>query len=141
MVTPTNWLSEVDRPSTAEHDLPLSKVCPVCGRHFSYRKKWENVWLQVRYCSTRCRGKRVNKIDLRLEAAILGLLKKRKSGYTICPSEAARYINPTKWRQLMPNTHDAARRLAIKGVIEITRGGVTIDASVAHGPSRLKLVT
>ncbi|MEB3221712.1 MAG: DUF2256 domain-containing protein [Candidatus Sericytochromatia bacterium] len=38
-------------------DLP-EKVCPVCGRPFSWRKKWERVWDEVRYCSERCRRRR-----------------------------------------------------------------------------------
>ncbi|MEL6244980.1 MAG: DUF2256 domain-containing protein [Pseudomonadota bacterium] len=35
-------------------DLP-EKTCPVCGRHFTWRKKWERVWNEVIYCSERCR--------------------------------------------------------------------------------------
>ena len=35
-------------------NLP-QKVCPVCGRPFSWRKKWEQVWQEVRFCSDRCR--------------------------------------------------------------------------------------
>lgn len=35
-------------------DLP-SKVCVVCNRPFNWRKKWEKVWPEVRYCSDRCR--------------------------------------------------------------------------------------
>jgi hypothetical protein len=33
-----------------------SKVCLACGRPFSWRKKWERDWEQVRYCSDRCRA-------------------------------------------------------------------------------------
>ncbi len=36
-------------------DLP-TKVCPVCGRPFAWRKKWERVWEDVKYCSDRCRS-------------------------------------------------------------------------------------
>jgi len=36
-------------------DLP-TKICPVCGRPFAWRKKWADVWDQVIYCSQRCRG-------------------------------------------------------------------------------------
>ncbi|WP_261663467.1 DUF2256 domain-containing protein [Deinococcus sp. Marseille-Q6407] len=32
-----------------------SKVCPVCGRPFQWRRKWERDWDNVRYCSDRCR--------------------------------------------------------------------------------------
>lgn len=38
-------------------DLP-SKVCLTCGRPFTWRKKWEKVWDEVKYCSDRCRGSR-----------------------------------------------------------------------------------
>jgi len=32
-----------------------SKICVVCGRPFSWRKKWEKVWGDVKYCSDKCR--------------------------------------------------------------------------------------
>lgn len=36
-------------------NLP-TKVCPVCGRPFAWRKKWERVWEEVKYCSDKCRS-------------------------------------------------------------------------------------
>ena len=38
-------------------NLP-SKICLVCNRPFEYRKKWEKVWDEVKYCSDKCRGQR-----------------------------------------------------------------------------------
>jgi hypothetical protein len=35
-------------------ELP-QKTCAACGLPFSWRKKWERDWEQVRYCSDRCR--------------------------------------------------------------------------------------
>jgi len=35
-------------------DLP-SKVCLRCGLPFTWRKKWERDWNDVKYCSDRCR--------------------------------------------------------------------------------------
>ncbi|HNL39257.1 MAG TPA: DUF2256 domain-containing protein [Saprospiraceae bacterium] len=35
-------------------DLP-EKTCPVCGRPFAWRKRWEKNWETVKYCSERCR--------------------------------------------------------------------------------------
>ncbi|MCC5879020.1 MAG: DUF2256 domain-containing protein [Idiomarina sp.] len=35
--------------------LPI-KVCLVCQRPFSWRKKWERDWENVKYCSKRCAG-------------------------------------------------------------------------------------
>ena len=43
--------------AVAKRDLPV-KTCAACGRPFSWRKKWERVWDEVRYCSDACRGKR-----------------------------------------------------------------------------------
>ncbi|MFA6965134.1 DUF2256 domain-containing protein [Bosea sp. (in: a-proteobacteria)] len=37
-------------------DLP-EKTCRVCGRPFTWRKKWERVWDEVKFCSQRCRSK------------------------------------------------------------------------------------
>lgn len=43
-----------DRKVVAKADLP-SKPCAACGRAFSWRKKWERCWDEVRFCSDRCR--------------------------------------------------------------------------------------
>lgn len=32
-----------------------TKICPVCQRPFAWRKKWENCWEEVKYCSKKCR--------------------------------------------------------------------------------------
>ena len=40
-------------------ELP-SKVCPVCGLPFTWRKKWERNWDSVTYCSERCRRNKTN---------------------------------------------------------------------------------
>ena len=39
-------------------NLP-QKICPVCQRPFTWRKKWEKGWEQVIYCSERCRRGKV----------------------------------------------------------------------------------
>lgn len=38
-------------------DLP-QKMCTVCKRPFTWRKKWEKVWEDVKYCSVKCRSQR-----------------------------------------------------------------------------------
>lgn len=37
-----------------KQNLP-TKTCIVCQRQFSWRKKWEKVWDEVKYCSDKCR--------------------------------------------------------------------------------------
>ncbi|MDA9655912.1 MAG: DUF2256 domain-containing protein [Alphaproteobacteria bacterium] len=32
-----------------------SKICLVCKRPFNWRKKWEKVWNDVKYCSVKCK--------------------------------------------------------------------------------------
>ncbi|MEO1590264.1 MAG: DUF2256 domain-containing protein [Cyanobacteria bacterium J06632_22] len=41
----------------SKSDLP-SKMCPVCQRPFTWRKKWAKCWDEVKYCSDRCRRRR-----------------------------------------------------------------------------------
>jgi hypothetical protein len=36
-----------------------SKTCLACGRPFTWRKKWRRDWAEVKYCSERCKGRRV----------------------------------------------------------------------------------
>jgi hypothetical protein len=38
-----------------KRDLP-SKPCAACGLPITWRKKWEKVWDEVKYCSDRCRA-------------------------------------------------------------------------------------
>lgn len=38
----------------SKSNLP-QKTCITCGRPFAWRKKWEKVWDEVKYCSERCR--------------------------------------------------------------------------------------
>jgi len=46
-------------PMRKKADLP-KKVCPVCHRPFTYRKKWRKVWDEVRYCLQKCRASRAS---------------------------------------------------------------------------------
>ncbi|MDJ0911075.1 MAG: DUF2256 domain-containing protein [Woeseiaceae bacterium] len=41
----------------AKPNLP-EKTCAVCGRPFTWRRKWAKVWAEVKYCSNRCRSRR-----------------------------------------------------------------------------------
>jgi hypothetical protein len=39
-----------------------SKVCIVCSRPFSWRKKWAKCWHEVKYCSDRCRNQKTKAV-------------------------------------------------------------------------------
>ncbi|MRT16314.1 DUF2256 domain-containing protein [Vitellibacter sp. q18] len=40
-------------------DLP-QKICPICRRPFTWRKKWERDWENVVYCSKKCQKNKNN---------------------------------------------------------------------------------
>lgn len=130
-------------PGGAERDTSdmdvASKWCASCGREMAWRRAWAANWDTVRYCSDACRRRKVSAVDERLSAAIVALLQGRARGATICPSEAARAVDPDGWRELMEPARRAARRLVVAGVVEITQGGRVVDPSTAKGPIRVRL--
>ena len=105
-----------------------------------WRKAWARNCDQVRYCSDACRRKRLTATDEALEASILDLLDARAARATICPSEAARAVDPEGWRDLMEPARQAARRLVARDEVEITQGGRVVDPSHAKGPIRIRRV-
>jgi hypothetical protein len=104
-----------------------------------WRKAWAKNWESVRYCSDRCRRRKVTDEDRHLEREILELLDRRAAGATICPSEAARALGG-EWQTRMEPARAAARRLVAAGRVEITQGGRVVDPSTAKGPIRIRLV-
>lgn len=103
-----------------------------------WRKRWAKTWNEVRYCSDRCRSRKVKTVDHELEGAILELLDQRAGGATICPSEAAKMVGDAEWRSLMEPTRSAARRLVASGEIVMTQGGSIVDPSTAKGAIRIR---
>jgi hypothetical protein len=76
----------------------------------------------------------------RIEATILALAGHRAPQGTICPSDAARAIGGTGWRDLVPIVREVARRLAAEGRVEVTQGGRRLDpAAQWKGPVRIRL--
>jgi hypothetical protein len=118
-----------------------TKICLSCGRSFTWRKKWERDWENVKYCSNACkRAGTPGDAEHALEAAILDLLEHRDRGATICPSEAARAISPDDWRPLMEPVRRAARRLVAEGRLEILQGGRVVNPDTARGAIRLRRI-
>ena len=77
-------------------------------------------------------------VDQRLEQVIGDLLDQRRPEASICPSEAARAVDPDGWRELMPGARAAAGRLAAAGQVEVTQGGSMVDVATARGPVRIR---
>jgi len=43
-----------------KQNLP-EKICETCKKPFSWRKKWERDWENVKYCSERCKRNKPDK--------------------------------------------------------------------------------
>ncbi|GAA4673818.1 DUF3253 domain-containing protein [Nocardioides nanhaiensis] len=120
---------------------PEPRTCASCGRRIEWRRKWADVWDEVRWCSDACRKRKVKPVDRDLEAAVLRLLEGRARSATICPSEAARAVggdDEDDWRPLMEPARSAARRLVAAGEVEIVQKGQVVDPSTAKGPIRVR---
>lgn len=73
----------------------------------------------------------------RLRAAILTMTTER-APRTICPSDAARAVDPENWRELMDAARDLARELARSGDVVITQKGQALDPDADwRGPIRI----
>ena len=104
----------------------------------TWRSAWAANWDKVKYCSDRCRKRKVQPTDIALQTAIRTLLDERSQGATICPSEAARVVDPNGWEALMEPARCAARRLVAEGAVEITQGGKVVDPTTFKGPIRIR---
>lgn len=74
---------------------------------------------------------------VRLAAAIRALLRHRRPEATICPSDAARVVGGTSWRDLMDMARDVAEGLARDEIVVVRQHGIDIDLATAVGPVRL----
>jgi hypothetical protein len=81
----------------------------------------------------------LTRLDRALEQAIEALLAERP-GRTICPSEAARRVDPEDWRALMEPCREAAGRLCHAGRVRVLKRGEAIDPDAIRGPIRLVAV-
>ena len=79
-------------------------------------------------------------LDDRIAASILGLLDARAEDATICPSEVARALAPSRWRPLMPRVREVAATMAAAGEVELRqRGRVVSPFAEIRGPLRVAL--
>ena len=77
-------------------------------------------------------------IAKRLSAVILTMTTER-APRTICPSDAARAVDPDNWRDLMEATRELARELARSGDVVITQKGEDLDPDAQwRGPVRIR---
>lgn len=72
-----------------------------------------------------------------LREEILRIAQQRGSGKTLCPSDAARSIGGTAWRDLMPTARRIAFDLAGEGAVQVTQHGDPVERD-ARGPVRIR---
>lgn len=70
--------------------------------------------------------------------AIERLHEARAGDATVCPSEAARALNPVDWRACMPVVHDAAKALVARGEVVLTQGGIIKQPHDIVGAYRIR---
>jgi len=114
-----------------------SSLCRACGRPITPRRSHRGAD-EVRYCSKRCRARRVSPRDRELEVRLLALLDARAPGASLCPSEVARDVGGEAWRGRMEAVRCAARRLAAQGELLFLQNDQVVDAATASGPVRLR---
>ena len=110
------------------------KTCVRCGRRFSWRKKWERDWEEVRYCSTSCRRRKVGVADRAREDRILRALQSAPTAQMPLSALADDSDEGDCLRQ-------AARRLALEGRIIMSQKGRPVEPRDIRGPVDVSLPT
>ncbi|WP_421786067.1 DUF3253 domain-containing protein [Hyphobacterium sp.] len=77
--------------------------------------------------------------DDTVDAAILRLAEARGPGKSICPSEAARELDPENWRSRLSAVREGAVRLALGGRVDILRKGKAVDPTDFKGVYRIAI--
>ena len=72
----------------------------------------------------------------RLAATIRALLRHR-DGTTICPSDAARVVGGSQWRDVVPVAREVAHDLVEQQVVVVQQKGQEVDVRQARGPVRI----
>ena len=75
-----------------------------------------------------------------VDEAILTLAAAKGTASSITPEDAARAVDPEKWRTHMGEVRGAAVRLARDGRIVILRKGKAVDPENFKGVIRLRIV-
>ena len=75
----------------------------------------------------------------KIERGLLEMASERGSDKTFCPSELARRLDATHWRDRMADIRAVAGRLVRRGKLRCTQRGVEVEPETAHGPIRLSL--
>ena len=68
------------------------------------------------------------------------MLDLRGNGKTICPSEVARKLDSTSWRDHMENVHEVVIAMVEVGMVIITQKDKPVDPLTRKGAYRIKKI-
>jgi hypothetical protein len=85
------------------------KICAHCGLPFQWRRRWKDVWEEVRYCSARCRS------QARLPAQRRNRLDPNQQGSRELPPDDAAKSEQKQGNGVAGGRRDGNRQLDKKG--------------------------
>ncbi|MEM9908397.1 MAG: DUF3253 domain-containing protein [Cyanobacteria bacterium P01_D01_bin.44] len=74
-----------------------------------------------------------------IQDGILTQVTQRGPDKTICPSEVARALGGSNWRDLMEAVREQGQQLAKEGKIWVMQKGERVDAAQVKGPIRYRI--
>ena len=74
-----------------------------------------------------------------IESAIIELLEAREPGKSICPTDAAKRLEPDNWRRMIPRVRATAVGMMRQGRLVILKKGKPVDPDAFKGVIRLRL--
>lgn len=77
--------------------------------------------------------------DGEIQACLWRLVSDCGPNKSICPSEVARALSASNWRELMEPVRRVGTQLAKAGHIEITQKGVVVHPDEVRGPIRYRI--
>ena len=77
---------------------------------------------------------------LLISSEIQLMLDLRGNGKIICPSEVARKLDSTSWRDHMENVHEVVISMVEAGMVIITQKGKPVDPLTRKGAYRIKKI-
>lgn len=110
-----------------------TKLCPVCGRSFAWRKRWARCWDEVVYCSDACRAG-VSAAERVLEEAVAATVAALPRALHLPLTEVAQRLGVPVNEPL----RRTVRRLAQQGRLELVRHGRPLAPETARGEFALR---
>ena len=97
----------------------MEKTCISCGLSFSFRKKFEKDWDEIKYCSKKCRKNKLEKSDKEIEDFILEFARGLYPPKAIQARTISRTYFGIHWKKFHQRVLAAIRRLSHRNILMI----------------------